>query len=95
MTAQLVQLYDQAGPDRKFEVVLIGYDSDQKSMEAYMKKSHMAFPAVLRKELGSAAPLAKTGSTGFIPNAVLLKPDGTLVTNDLDQLLNTLRGLKE
>ena len=78
----------------KFEIVHFSYDSDQKSMEAYMKKSHMAFPAVAKADLKKVGALAKTGETGFIPNAVLVKPDGKLVTNDLDKLIQTLRSLK-
>lgn len=89
-----MQLYDEAGPTRKFEIVLLSYDSDQKSMEAYMKKSHMAFPAVAKADLAKVGALPKTGNTGFIPNAVLVKPDGKLVTNDLDQVLQTVRSLK-
>jgi hypothetical protein len=94
VTAQLVQLYDQAGASRKFEIVLFGYDRDQKAIEGYLKKSHMAFPAVTKADLGKVKSLSKTGDTGFIPNAVLVTRDGKLVTNDLDQLLQTLRNLK-
>lgn len=92
MTAQLVQLYNRAGADRQFEIVLFGYDRDQKSMEDYLKKSGMEFPAVNKADMDAVKELARTGDTGFIPNVVLVKPDGTLVSNDLDKVLQTLRG---
>lgn len=90
----MVQLYDSAGPTRKFEIVLIGYDRDQGAVEAYLKKSHMNFPALKKDEIASVKTLAKTGDTGFIPNTVLIKPDGSLVSNDLEKVLQTLRGLQ-
>lgn len=93
MTAQLVQLYDEAGEDRKFEVVLFGYDSDQNSLENYLKKSKMAFPAVNKAEMDNVAELAKLGETGFIPNVVLVKPDGTMVDNDSGKVFETLKAL--
>ena len=93
MTAQLVQLYDEAGDDRKFEIVLFGYDSDQKSLEKYLKKSKMAFPAVNKADMSKVAELAEVGNTGFFPCTVLLTPDGKMVDNDLSKVVQKLKSL--
>ncbi len=94
MTAQLVQLYNEAGEDRKFEIVLFGYDSDQSSLEKYMKKSKMKFAAVNKAEMGNVAELASLGETGFIPNVVLVGPSGELIDNDQDKVLKKLQSLE-
>jgi len=93
VTAQLVQLYEEAGEDRNFEIVLFGYDSDQKAIESYLKKSNLAFPAVKKNEMQAVAKLGELGNTGFIPNTVLVTPDGNMVTNDRDEVMETLRTL--
>tara|TARA_R110002096_G_scaffold16106_10_gene54997 strand:- start:8552 stop:8833 length:282 start_codon:yes stop_codon:yes gene_type:complete len=93
VTAQLVQLYNEAGEERKYEIVLFGYDSDQNSLENYLKKSKMAFPAVNKADMEKVAELAKLGETGFIPNVVLVKPDGTMVDNDRDKVFDILKNL--
>ena len=42
-----------------------------------------------------AQDLLKTGSTGFIPNVVLMKPDGTMISNDKAEVLKKLNELVE
>ncbi|MDB4662669.1 hypothetical protein OAE61_03445 [Verrucomicrobiales bacterium] len=42
-----------------------------------------------------AQELIKTGSTGFIPNVVLLKPDGTMISNDKAEVMKKLNELVE
>ncbi|MEO0445318.1 MAG: thioredoxin-like domain-containing protein [Verrucomicrobiota bacterium] len=93
MTAQLVQLYEKAGDDRKFEVVLFGYDRDQASLEAYMKKSKMAFPAVNKADMAAVKDLGSLGETGYIPNVVLVTPDGKLVDNDQAKVFEKIQTL--
>ena len=93
MTAQLVQLYNDAGKDRKFEIVLFGYDSNQSGIENYLKKSNMAFPAVKKADLKSVSKLGKLGDTGYIPNVVLVTPDGKMVDNNRDKVLEKVKSL--
>lgn len=95
MTAQLAQLYKDAGADRKFEIILVSYDEDDKSLEGYMKKSKMEWPALKVSERDSVEKLTKVGETGFIPNAVALTPDGKLITNDLKEVEAKLKGGKQ
>ena len=95
MTAQLAQLYKDAGADRKFEVILVSYDDDDAALEGYMKKSKMEWPALKVSENESMAKLVKIGESGFIPNAVALTPEGKLITNDLDEVTAKMGGGKK
>ncbi len=95
MTAQLVQQYKDAGADRKFEIILVGYDDDDKALEGYMKKSKMAWPALKISERDSVAKLTKVGDTGFIPNAVAITPEGKLITNELKEVQSKMGGGKK
>ena len=93
MTAQLVQLYDKAGPERKFEIILFGMDDSQNAMEAYMRDSHMAFPAVRMELKSKLESLARTSNSGSLPNVALVTREGKLVTGDIDQVLAILSAL--
>ena len=86
MTAQLVQLYDKAGDDRKFEIVLFGYDRTPDAHVDYLKKAAIKFPAVKLDER-KGLDLSELGDTGYIPNIVLVKPDGKMITNDRSKAL--------
>lgn len=85
-----MQLYDKAGAKRNFEIILFGMDDGQPSMEAYMRDSHMAFPAVRMDLRGQLESLARTGNSGFLPNVALVNREGKLVTSDLDRVLALL-----
>ena len=76
------------GDDRKFQIVLIGYDRTEELNGKYL--GGMSWPGVKIDEKGSIKDLAEKGDTGFIPNVVLLKPDGTMVSNELDEVLKKL-----
>lgn len=87
-----MQLYKDAGKDRKFEIVLFGYDRSQDGVEKYLMDSSIPFPCVNKADMGDVKDLAELGKTGYIPNMVLVNPDGTMVTNDRDKVLAKLKG---
>lgn len=87
-----MQLYKDAGEDRKFEIVLFGYDRSQDGVEKYMTDSRIPFPAVNKAAMEDVKDLAEMGKTGYIPNMVLVNPDGTMVTNDREKVLAKLKG---
>ena len=87
-----MQLYKDAGDDRKFEIVLFGYDRSQEGLEKYMTGSTIPFPAVNKANMGDVADLAELGKTGYIPNLVLVNPDGSMVTNERDAIFAKLKG---
>lgn len=73
--------------------MLIGYDRNEDANAAYVVDSGMSWPAVKIGERGSIKSLASKGETGFIPNIVMLKPDGTMVSNDRAEVLEKLESL--
>jgi len=81
------------GDKSKFQLVLVGYDREKAGNDAYVKKVN--FPGVKLKGRDKAQDLLKTGSTGFIPNVVLMKPDGTMISNDKAEVLKKLNELVE
>lgn len=87
-----MQLYKDAGEDRNFEIVLFGYDRDQAGLEKYLAGSEIGFPAVNKADIAKVADLAELGKTGYIPNLVLVNPDGTMVHNDRAKILAKLKG---
>ena len=78
------------GDKSKFQIVLVGYDRSKEGNEGYLTKSKLNFPAVKIAEKASLKELTSKGETGFIPNLVLLKPDGTMVSNDRAEVLAKL-----
>lgn len=81
------------GDKSKFQIVLVGYDRTKDKNEGYVKTSKLNFPAVKLAEKKSIKKLAETGETGFIPNLVMLKPDGSMVSNDRAEVLAKLEKL--
>lgn len=79
------------GDDRKFQIVLIGYDRTDEQNGKYLEG--MSWPGVKIDEKGAIKELAEKGDNGFIPNVVLLKPDGEMVSNELEEVLAKLGGL--
>lgn len=93
MTKQLASINEKnlkLGDRRKFEIVLISYDRDQEGFDNYLKDGTMNWPAVKFSKKGSIAELTKIGDSGFLPNIVLLKADGTMVSNDREEVLKKL-----
>jgi hypothetical protein len=83
----------QLGEKNKFQVVLVGFDDSEESNANYLVKKKINFPGIKIANRDEVFPLLKEGSTGFIPNTVLLKPDGKLVTNDQDEIIKLLNEL--
>jgi nucleoredoxin len=79
VTPKLVEWYNtNKSPD--FELIFVSRDNDEKSMEGYLKEDTMPWPAfkfsVVEKEDG----FGKYRNGGGIPHLVVLKTDGTVVT---------------
>ena len=81
------------GDKSKFQLILVGHDRDEAGNDAYVKKIN--FPAVKLKGREEVKGLIKTGETGYIPNLVLMTPDGEMVTNDRAKVLAKLNELVE
>ena len=56
----------------------------------YLKSSKINWPAIKLDQKKSVEKLTKLGETGFIPNVVMLKPDGSMVSNDRAEVLKRL-----
>ena len=64
MTAQLAQIYKDAGKDRKFEVVLVSYDDDDAAGAAYLKDSKQEWPGVKVSEVENIKAVTDVGIVG-------------------------------
>ena len=96
VTKQLVSINKKnlkLGDKKKFQIVLVDYDRSEKGLEGYLKSSKMSWPAIKLDQKKSVSELTSLGETGFIPNIVLLKPDGTMVSNKRDVVLKKLSEL--
>ncbi len=96
MTKQLASIdkKNQAlGDKKKFEIILDGYDRNKDAHRKYVKDSGMTWMAVKLADKKALGELTKEGDTGFLPNLILLKPDGTMVTNDRAKVLAKLEEL--
>ena len=87
----MAQIYKDAGKNRKFEVVLVAYDDNDKAGGKYMTKSNMKWPGVKVSQIENIEKLTKIGASDFIPNAVLMTPDGKLIDNDVQKVLAKLK----
>lgn len=81
------------GEKSKFQLVLVGYDRKEKGHEDYIKGSKLNFPAIKFDEKKKLEKLVKTGETGFLPSLVMMKPDGTMVSNDRKQVMKKLEAM--
>lgn len=82
------------GDKSKFQLVMVGYDRQKAGYEAYLTKGKLSWPAVkLSEKAGLKEALLSKGETGFIPNLVMLKADGTMVSNDTKVVLAKLKKL--
>jgi hypothetical protein len=50
----------------------------------------MNWPAIKLDQMKSVKKLTSLGETGFIPNVVLLKPDGSMVSNNKEEVIKKL-----
>ncbi len=53
----------------------------------------MSWPAIKLDQKKSVSELTSLGETGFIPNIVLLKPDGSMVSNKRNEVIKKLSEL--
>lgn len=81
------------GDKSKFQLVLVGYDRKEKGHKDYIKNSKLNFPAIKFDDKKKLEKLVKTGETGFLPSLVMLKSDGTMVSNDRKEVMKKLEGM--
>ncbi|HIG84164.1 MAG TPA: hypothetical protein EYQ23_08895 [Verrucomicrobiales bacterium] len=84
---------NKLGDKKKFQIVLVDYDRNAKGLEGYLKDSKISWPAIKLDQQKSVSELTSLGETGFIPNIVLLKPDGTMVSNKRNEVIKKLSEL--
>ena len=72
---------------------MVDYDRTAKGLEGYLKSSKMSWPAIKLDQKKSVSKLTALGETGFIPNIVLLKPDGSMVSNKRNEVIKKLSEL--
>ncbi len=80
------------GDKKKFEIILKGYDRNKESHRKYFKGAKLGW-AIKHGQNESLKALTKKGETGYIPNIILLKPDGTMESNDRAKVLAKLEKL--
>ena len=78
------------GDKKKFQLVLVDYDRTPEGLVKYLKSSKINWPAIKLDQKKNLKKLVSLGETGFIPNIVLIKPDGSMVSNDRAEVLNKL-----
>ena len=81
------------GDKKKLQMILVGYDQSTAGNQMYLKQKKIPFPAVKFEGREPLQELLKTGETGFIPNVVLMKADGTLVSNDKAEVMKKIEEL--
>ena len=81
------------GDKKKFEIILKGYDRNKDAHQKYIKGAKMTWKAIKHGQNKSLEALTKKGETGYIPNLILLKPDGTMESNDRATVLKKLEEL--
>ena len=76
--------------DRKIEIVHVNYDTNQKALDKYLKKSKINFPALKHSENKTNA-LATFHKTEFLPTVVLANSSGKVISTDLATVLAKLK----
>jgi nucleoredoxin len=79
VTPKLVEWYN-SNKSADFELIFVSNDQDEKSMEGYMKDDEMPWPAFTFSSLKKEDGFGKYRTGGGIPHLVVLKLDGTVVT---------------
>lgn len=78
-TPQLVKFYNEYAEEGNFEVVFVSNDQSRDMMMKYMREDKMPWVAVpFDKRNGG---LSKAYAESGIPNLVMVKPDGTVVSS--------------
>ena len=77
-TPELVKFYNKHAKSGNFETIFVSSDRNRKDMFGYMKKAKMPWVAVPFKD--RRGELAKAYAKSGIPNLVLIKPDGSVVS---------------
>ena len=93
VTKQLVSLNEKnikLGDKKKFQLVLVDYDRTPEGLVKYLKSSKINWPAIKLDQKKNLKKLVSLGETGFIPNIVLIKTDGSMVSNDRAEVLKKL-----
>ena len=78
------------GDKKKFQLILVDYDRTPEGLVKYLKSSKINWPAIKLDQKKNLKKLVSLGETGFIPNIVLIKPDGSMVSNDRAEVLKKL-----
>jgi len=97
VTKQLVSISkknNKLGDKRKFQIVLVDYDRSAKKLEGYLKKINISWPAIKLEQMESLGELTSIGEA-TMPHIVLLKPDGTVVSDKRDNVIKKLEELVE
>lgn len=92
MTAQLVSSYNQAlkqGDARRYEVILLNHDRDEKGQANYMQSSGIAFPSVQHAKT-EGSTFSKLTPTKYLPTLVLLDADGKEISRDVGEICTRL-----
>lgn len=82
MTPQLVDAYKSLDgkKDRKVEVILLNYDTDQKKMDKYLVDSKINFPGLKQAETEKSY-LSKIKPIEGLPTIVIADADGKVVAS--------------
>lgn len=86
MTPQLVDAYKKLDgkKDRKVEVILMDYDTNQKGMDKYMTKSKINFPGLKQAETEKSF-LSKVFPVEGLPTLVIADANGKVVASGVGQ----------
>jgi len=80
------------GDKKKFQLILVDYDRTTEASIKYLKSSKINWPAIKHDKKESVKKVTSLGENG-LPNVVLLKPDGSMVSNDRTEVLKRLEKL--
>lgn len=83
-TPKLVDFYNQAGPERDFELVFVSGDRSEDDMFGYMGEAEMPWLALPYNQRVQAAELQAVGGARGIPNLLLLSSDGEVLAASYD-----------
>jgi hypothetical protein len=71
---------------------LVDYDRTAKVLEGYLRSSKMSWPAIKLDQKESVSELTFIGEA-TMPYIVLLKPDGSMISNKRDEVIKKLEEL--
>ena len=83
-TPKLVEFYNaQEGKKKKFEIIFVSSDNDEKSMEDYIKGDAMPWPAIAYRSLDRVKEIRKYSTEG-IPRLVLVDREGKIISDSYE-----------